>query len=319
VLAIDAEQLSKVYRLGFWRRRSLRALDGLSLRLAAGEVMGLIGPNGAGKSTTIKLLLNLVLPTSGRAMLFGKDARDPRSRQGVGYVPENPAPYEYLTGREYVELQARLAGLAGADLRRRVDEVVELTGLGPLSRLQLRRYSKGMTQRTVLAGAVVAEPQLLILDEPTSGLDPLGRRLVRDLIMREKKRGAAVLFCTHIISDVESLCDRVMLVAGGRLVREGRVAEMLTEQGAEVEVITSGASAEAVTGLVGPLSGSIVAAGERTIVHLHAPRLQEALKVMTAAGVSVLRIQPVRFSLEDEFVKTIQELSPHGTVGGGLE
>ena len=221
---IELHGLSKTYRLGFLMNRKVRALDGLDMTIAPGQVYGLLGPNGAGKSTTIKIVMNLVQATSGTARLFGKPPTDTAIRRMVGFVPENPAPYEYLTGREFVQLAADLGGVPQSDVRARTTEVLESVGMTRAADLQIRRYSKGMIQRIALAQAVVHRPALLILDEPTSGLDPVGRRMVRDFILAERQRGTTVLFCTHIIPDVETLCDRVAVLVNGQRVREGGVA-----------------------------------------------------------------------------------------------
>ena len=199
---IELHGLSKTYRLGFLMNRKVRALDGLDMAIQPGQVYGLLGPNGAGKSTTIKIIMNLVQATSGTAHVFGRPPTDTEIRRKVGFVPENPAPYEYLTGREFVQLAADLGGVAHSDVGARTAEVLESIGMARAADLQIRRYSKGMIQRIALAQAVVHRPPLLILDEPTSGLDPVGRRMVRDFILAERNRGTTVLFCTHIIPDV---------------------------------------------------------------------------------------------------------------------
>mgnify|MGYP002717814247 CR=1 FL=1 len=180
---IEIRNLSKTYRLGFFMNRQVRALQSLDLSLMPGQVYGLLGPNGAGKSTTIKILLNLVQPSEGEARLFGLPPAEREARRRVGYVPENPAPYEYLTGREFVTLSGRLTGMSGKELDDRVNEVLGMVQMTRAANLQIRRYSKGMVQRVALAQALVSKPDLLILDEPTSGLDPVGRRQIRDLIL----------------------------------------------------------------------------------------------------------------------------------------
>ncbi len=239
---IELHGLSKTYRLGFFMNRQVRALDGLDMLIQPGQVYGLLGPNGAGKSTTIKIVMNLVQATSGTAQLFGKPPSDTTVRRQVGFVPENPAPYEYLTGREFVQLAADLGGVPQNEVRSRSAEVLEAVGMSRAADLQIRRYSKGMIQRVALAQAVVHRPLLLILDEPTSGLDPVGRRMVRDFILAERSRGTTVLFCTHIIPDVESLCDRVAVLVNGQRVREGKVAELLTASIPQMEVMVEGLS-----------------------------------------------------------------------------
>jgi ABC-2 type transport system ATP-binding protein len=235
--AIQARRLSKTYAVGLAWQKKVRALQDLDLQVEPGQVYGLLGPNGAGKSTTIKLLLNLIRPTNGEALLFGAPPQSFEARRSVGFLPENPAPYEYLTVREFVGLAGQLSGLGGADLTRRVGEVIERVGMAGAADLRVRRYSKGMIQRIALAQALVGRPRLLVLDEPTSGLDVLGRQLIRDLIVEQRREGTTVLFCSHIIPDVETLCDRVAVLIGGRLVQEGRVTELLSSAGDHQEAI----------------------------------------------------------------------------------
>src|ERR1700737_3020852 len=222
---VEVRGLSKMHRLGFWMKRRVRALQNLDLTIQPGEVYGVLGPNGAGKSTTIKILMNLVQPTSGQAKLFGMPPTFKEARRRIGFLPENPSPYEYLTGREFVSLAGRLAGLSGKTLDKRVREVLGTVGMDRAANLQIRRYSKGMIQRIAIAQAIIHKPRLLILDEPTSGLDPIGRRQIRDLILAEREQGTTVLFCTHIIPGVETLCDRVAVLVGGNRVREGSVKD----------------------------------------------------------------------------------------------
>ncbi|MBL8955307.1 MAG: ABC transporter ATP-binding protein, partial [Myxococcaceae bacterium] len=238
--AISIKQLTKVYKLGAFGQKRVRALTDLSLEIAAGQVYGLLGPNGAGKSTTIKILLNLIRATSGTALLFGLPPSSTEARKLLGFLPENPSPYEYLTGEELVELAAKLSGLTGADVARRTTAVIERVEMGAARKLQIRRYSKGMVQRISLAQALVAEPRLLILDEPTSGLDVLGRQLIRDIILEQRKRGTSIVFCSHIIPDVEALCDRVAVLVGGKLVREGSVEQLLASNTNTFEATAEG-------------------------------------------------------------------------------
>ncbi|MEW6430569.1 MAG: ABC transporter ATP-binding protein [Myxococcota bacterium] len=315
VAAVSCAGLGKVYRLGV-RAKKVRALQGVSLTVAPGEVFGLIGPNGAGKSTTIKILLNLITATEGEAKLFGVDVRDRKARVSLGYVPESPSPYEHLTGREYVEFQAALAGISGPERTKEVHRVLERVELGPLSRVAIRRYSKGMVQRVMLAGALLGHPRLLVLDEPTSGLDPLGRRLVREVILEQRRAGAAVLFCSHIISDVESLCDRVALLVGGNIKREGRVGELISGSGRTHEVVVDAAASE-VQSLVGALVEGLEEVSGQAMFRVGSDGLQRVLHALVTAGKRVERVQPIRFSLEDTFLAEMQ--STASRVGGSLE
>ncbi len=315
-LPIEIRGLSKTYRLGFFMNRRVKALQGLDLRVEPGQVYGLLGPNGAGKSTTIKILMNLVQPSQGEARIFGQEPSNNESRRQVGFLPENPAPYEYLTGREFVTLAGRLCGMSGHALDERVKHVLGAVGMERAANLQLRRYSKGMTQRIGLAQAIVHRPRLLILDEPTSGLDPVGRRQVRDLILEERQRGTTVLFCTHIISDVEALCERVVVLVGGHRVREGRVRELLTGQTPVVELTVEGLTLEKLRGLGHELSYA-QDFGDRVLVRTTDASAQALLRQVLEQGGRVTQLQPTRFSLEDLFLQALQE-AKHGTVGGEI-
>jgi len=314
---IRADHLTKTYRLGMLGRRQVQALNDFSLSVAEAEVFGLIGPNGAGKSTAIKILLNLIQPTHGSAALFGIDVKDKRARIDVGFVPENPAPQEHLTAEEYVELQAVLAGRTSADARRLASEALDAVELGALRRVSIRRYSKGMTQRTMLAGAIVARPRLLILDEPTSGLDPVGRRLVRDLILKQRKAGVTILFCTHIISDVEALCDRVALLAKGQVVRLGTIVDIVKSEDSIVEIICEGVTQDVAMAQVADLKGSVEPSAHLMLVRLPEEQLQVAIRRLQDAGAKIRRIQPHRFGLEDAFMSVVQSVGD--TVGGVLQ
>lgn len=313
---IEAKGLAKTYRLGFLMNRRVEALKGLDLSVPRGQVFGLLGPNGAGKSTTIKLLMNLVQPSSGEARVFGLSPRDPAARLRVGFLPENPAPYEYLTGREFVVLAGRLCGLSGAELDRRVDEVLVRVQMLKHASLQIRRYSKGMVQRIALAQAIIHRPALLVLDEPTSGLDPIGRREVRDLILEERARGTTILFCTHIISDVEALCDRAAVLVGGRLAHEGRVQDLLTSHTPQVEFLLKGMSLETVQGFGIPIEETRLVS-ERLWVRALDSNAHALIVKAVAHGGQLLEVQPVRNSLEDLFLKAIGE-TKRPTVGGEI-
>jgi ABC-2 type transport system ATP-binding protein len=313
---IELHGLSKTYRLGFFMNRQVRALDGLDMLIQPGQVYGLLGPNGAGKSTTIKIVMNLVQATSGTARLFGKPPSDTAVRRQVGFVPENPAPYEYLTGREFVQLAADLGGVPQSEVRARSAEVLESVGMSRAADLQIRRYSKGMIQRVALAQAAVHRPLLLILDEPTSGLDPVGRRMVRDFILSERSRGTTVLFCTHIIPDVETLCDRVAVLVNGQRVREGKVAELLTASIPQMELMVEGLSEERLRGL-GRNLDEVLKLDTRLLVRCRDTEAQQLVAQVLQAGGRLLSLQPARFTLEDLFLEALSE-AKHGAVGGEI-
>jgi ABC-2 type transport system ATP-binding protein len=314
---IQAQGLSKTYKVGFWFNRTVRALQSLDLHVDAGQIYGLLGPNGAGKSTTIKILMNLVGASSGTALLFGQPVDRAATRRLVGFLPENPAPYEYLTGREFVTLAGQLAGLSGQELDTRVKEVLGAVEMAGAEKLQIRRYSKGMVQRVALAQALVGRPKLLILDEPTSGLDPLGRRQMRDLILAERDRGTTVLFCSHIIPDVEALCDRLAVLVGGRRVREGSVQELVSAQVPTVEMVVEGLKPEQLKGL-GVALESVQALDGRVMLQVADADSQRLLGGVLGAGGRVNRVQPARFSLEQLFMNALKESGRATSVGGEI-
>jgi ABC-2 type transport system ATP-binding protein len=227
--AIETESLTKRYRLG-WRRGEVLALDALNLRINEGEVYGLLGPNGSGKSTTLKLVLGLIRPTRGHARIFDRPCTAVASRLDVGFLPENPYFYRYLSGAETLEFFGKLCGLSGPPLRQRVEELLQLVGLAGAANRPLSGYSKGMLQRIGLAQALVHDPKLLLLDEPTAGVDPIGSKEIRDLIVRLRGMGKTILLCSHLLSQVQDVCDRVGILNLGRMVLEGRVADLLRDQ-----------------------------------------------------------------------------------------
>ena len=223
---VEIERLTKVFPVPLRRERIVAVRD-LSLRVEKGEVYGLLGPNGSGKSTTLKILLGLVTATSGTTRVFGEESRSVRSRKDVGFLPENPYFYKFLTGAETVRFFGNLSGMSGNALETRTAELLELVGLTDAAMRRVGSYSKGMLQRIGLAQALVQDPGLLVLDEPTAGVDPVGSREIRDLILELKARGKTVLLCSHLLSQVQEVCDRVGILARGALVREGRVEDLL--------------------------------------------------------------------------------------------
>ncbi len=304
--------LSKTYRLGFWLARKVPALRGLDLEIGAGQIYGLVGPNGAGKSTTIKILLNLVKATEGVATVFGRSPGDREARRLVGFVPENPAPYEYLTGREFLGLSGKLAGLSGQELDLRIKEVLGAVEMSRAGSLQIRRYSKGMVQRITLAQAIISKPKLLILDEPTSGLDPLGRRQIRDLILQQRSQGTTVLFCSHIIPDVEFLCDRVAVLVRGKRVHEGPIRELLKGEAAKVEIGLEGLPEQRIKELE-PQLQLVQHLDGRALIRVEEAKANEVLQKVIGAGAKVTRFAQIEYGLEELFMKALQEAG--GAVG----
>ncbi len=227
--AISIENLTKEFtNPSVFRRGKITAVNNLTLSVEPGSVYGLLGPNGSGKSTTMKIVLGLVTPTSGRTFIFGRDSRDVESREAVGFLPENPYFYKFLTGSETLDFFGRLCGLGGKMLRDRSRELLALVGLEEAADRRVGGYSKGMLQRIGLAQALVQEPRLLVLDEPTAGVDPAGSREIRDLILKLKQRGITVMLCSHLLSQVQEICDRIGIMHYGKLVREGPLDELIT-------------------------------------------------------------------------------------------
>jgi len=300
--AIHTEKLTKDYRVGFWGKR-LRVLCGLNLTVATGEIFGYLGPNGAGKSTTIKLLLGLVQPTSGSAQLLGSPTTDVRVRGRIGYLPENPSLYEHLTGREFLEYMGRLLGLVRAERLRQEQALLSEVGLAGVANRQIRKYSKGMVQRLGIAQALLGDPELLILDEPMSGLDPIGRKEVRDLILRQKTQGRTVFFSSHILSDIEMVCDRVGILVGGRLVKSGTITDLLGEKVESIEVTATNVSEPVLKALEALALGPALHQEGRTMVSLAGEKeLERCLSLLVSAQSLVLSVIPQRRSLEELFL-----------------
>ena len=308
--AIETEALTKDYPVGFWRPRPYRALDRLTLSVEAGEVFGFLGPNGAGKTTTLKLLMQLVFPTSGHARILGRPVGDITVRARIGYLPENPYFYDNLTAEELLTYFAGLFGYRGAERRTRVARTLDEVGLGAERRLQLRKYSKGMVQRVGIAQALINDPEVMFLDEPMSGLDPLGRRDIRALILRLRDRGATVFFSSHILSDAETLCRRVAILAGGRLATVGRLTEMAGYEIRGWEVVLADVSPAAVAALATRGIAAIEVAERRYTFELpRDTRPEPFVAEMTAAGATLVSVNALHTTLEDVFIREVQATS----------
>jgi ABC-2 type transport system ATP-binding protein len=300
---IEVKGLKKTFRLGFLGRKTVAAVKGVSFEVRRGEIFGFLGPNGAGKTTTIKMLTGLITPTSGEASLFGKRVPSPESRRDVGFLPENPYVYPYLTPREFVELAGSLSGLRGRALARRTEEVLDQVRILYAADRQARRLSKGMLQRAGLAAALVADPAMLILDEPMSGLDPVGRKEVRDLIFAERDRGRTIFFSTHILSDVEAMCDRVTILREGEVVVSGAIRDLLRGEASRTEIVLARASdalldALAGRGLTPRRRGDLVVVEADTEEHTSL-----ALRAALDGGAAVVEVTPRRETLESLFLK----------------
>ncbi len=306
--AIRTEALTKHYRIGFWRPRPYVALEALTLTVRQGEVFGFLGPNGAGKTTALKLLVQLLYPTSGRAEILGRPVGDVSVKRRIGYLPENPYFYDYLTAEELLYYFAGLFGYSPAERRRRVAGLLDDVGIGAERRLQLRKFSKGMLQRVGIAQAIINDPEVVFFDEPMSGLDPLGRREIRELILRLRDRGCAVFFSSHVLSDAETLCSRVAILAGGRLVATGDLSEMHAFQARAWELVVAGLSDTVREKVVasGQVARATPLGAQRYALEL--PLSVDPDRVVTdlvAQGARLVSINPVRETLEDFFVRKV--------------
>lgn len=309
---VEIENLSKDYEVGFWKKKRVRALDNLNLQVAGGQIFGFLGGNGAGKTTTIKILMSLIFPTTGTAKILGRDITDVRMHSRIGYCPENPYFYDYLKARELMNYFGELFGMDAARRNRKTEELLTKVGLEEKDwNKQLRKFSKGMLQRVGLAQALINEPEIVFLDEPMSGLDPIGRREIRELIAELRANGTTVFMSTHILSDIEALCDNVAILRGGRLAATGNLDELLTSSGEQriYEITVKGVSAEALRNAVETISGATISAKPTgaNIQVLDEKDVDRILPIIRKAGGSLVAVQPVRQSLEELFVKETKD------------
>ena len=300
--AIEINGLTKDYPAGFWRKRYRRSLDNLSLRVEDGEVFGFLGPNGAGKTTTLKLLMGLIFPTAGTATVRGKSIDDVNMHREIGYLPEQPYFYDYLTARELLDYYARFFDFAEADRRERVARFLERVGLSAAADVQLRKYSKGMLQRAGIAQAILHDPQVVFLDEPMSGLDPIGRREVRDIILDLKQQGRTVFFSTHILSDAEMLCDRVAVLVDGKLQGVGSPGEIVSMDVTGMEILFELKEGRP---LPAGLGGRAKKAGARYHLEVSESDLYPTLEQLRSCEARILSVLPVRPTLEEYFFRLI--------------
>jgi ABC-2 type transport system ATP-binding protein len=300
--AIEIDGLTKDYALGFWRKRMRRSLDNLSLRVEDGEIFGFLGPNGAGKTTTLKLLMGLIFPTAGTARIRGKSIDDVDMHREIGFLPEQPYFYDYLTARELLDYYARFFGFASADRRERVARFLERVGLTAAADIQLRKFSKGMLQRAGIAQAILHDPKVVFLDEPMSGLDPIGRREVRDIILDLKNQGCTVFFSTHILSDAEMLCDRVAVLVDGKLQGVGAPGEIVSMDVSAMEILFELKECRV-------LPQDLALATKKTGAHYRAEvpeaQLYATLEKLRGCDARILSVQPVRPSLEEYFLRMV--------------
>ena len=301
---VEITNLTKDYSTGFLRKRNVRALDDLTLSVSGGQIFGFLGGNGAGKTTTIKILMGLLFPTGGNASILGKPIGDVSMHRKIGYCPENPYFYDYLSARELMNYFGELFGYAKADRKKRTDDLLDLVGLEEKARdRQLRKFSKGMLQRVGLAQALINDPEIVFLDEPMSGLDPMGRREIRELIAGLRVQGKTVFMSTHILSDIEALCDEVAILRHGKLAAKGNLQELLTNENerqgfevtiANIDVSKLRSAVPSSIDMTDHASGSIVTCSDETEV-------ESVISAARSAGGKLVSVQQIRQSLEDLF------------------
>jgi len=303
---IRTEGLTKHYNTGFWRPRPYAALQDLTFTVGEGEVFGFLGPNGAGKTTTLKLLMQLIFPSAGHAEILGRPLGDLGVRKRIGYLAENPYYYDNLSAEELLQYFARLFGFSASEGRRKASQLLDEVGIGAERRFQLRKFSKGMVQRVGIAQALVNDPELVFLDEPMSGLDPIGRREVRELILRLRDRGCTVFFSSHVLSDAEALCSRVAILAKGRLVASGALDDLIAFQAQGWELVVSGLSEETLKRARESVSTVTPLGGGRFALALPLTTLPERIiPDLVKSGASIVSLNPIRATLEDFFIAQV--------------
>jgi ABC-2 type transport system ATP-binding protein len=312
---IEIEDLTKDFQVGFWKKRPVRALDHLDLSVEKGEVFGFLGPNGAGKTTTLKILMSLIRPTAGSARILGEPAGSVSMRRRIGFLPENPYFYDYLTAEELLLYVGSLFGMKQPVLGAKVRTLLEKVGLHDSRRTQLRKFSKGMVQRIGLAQAIINDPEVVFLDEPMSGLDPLGRRDVRQMILGLKRNGVTVFFSSHILPDVEALCDRVAILNRGCLQQVGALHDILKVKIEAHEIVLAGVDPETAAALQ-PFCDEMTPMGERVQLRVAEPKqVEKIISCALARGAGLVSVNPVRPSLEDHF---FAEVTKDRNNGAGL-
>jgi ABC-2 type transport system ATP-binding protein len=302
--AIEILGLEKIYSVGFWRKKPKHALRPLHLTVEEGEIFGFLGPNGAGKTTTLKLLMGLMFPTSGSARILDREINDPVMKAQIGFLPEQPYFYDYLTARELLQYYGQLSGIAAKELGHKVNDALQRVGLPDAGAVQLRKFSKGMLQRVGIAQAILHDPKVVFFDEPMSGLDPMGRREVRDLMEQLKHEGKTVFFSTHILSDAEALCDRVAIINKGELQGVGTVADLTSSVHSKVELVWQG---PAVPALLRALGAECHVTGDTVRAILSEANQDAAIEALRRERLRLVSVTPVRTSLEDYFMQKLQQ------------
>lgn len=305
--AIEIQQLTKSYTVGFWKKQRRTALQALDLQVKAGETFGFLGPNGAGKTTTLKLLMGIIFPDSGTATILGKHYLDPDVKRRLGFLPEQPYFYDYLSAPELLDYYAQLSGVPHEGRRKRVHQLLERVGLGDVGKKQLRKFSKGMLQRVGIAQAIIHDPEVLFLDEPMSGLDPIGRHEIKELLQSLKDAGKTIFFSTHILSDAEALCDRVAVIHKGELRGVGAVHDLRSSIAGSSEVIWQGAHA---LGAVGAHVADPHITGDTVRVTLGNQDLDLVLEKLRQQRARLVSVTPLQGTLEEYFLAKTSEQEP---------
>src|SRR6266498_1125571 len=301
---VEIDNLTKDYEVGFWRKRKVRALDGLSLAINQGEIFGFLGANGAGKTTTLKLLMRLIFPTAGSARILDHDIAEVSMHSRIGYLPENPYFYDYLSALEFLNFCGQIFGLSKTDRNSRAKDLLSRVKLDESKwNVQLRKFSKGMLQRVGLAQALINDPEVVFLDEPMSGLDPVGRREVRDLIAALRQQGKTVFMCSHILSDIEVLCDSVAILKRGRLAHAGSLDQLRARETSAIEVIATGADAATMTQHLGNTATVTPTASGLRIEVSDEKDVDAVIAALRKTNGKLVSVQPVRQSLEELFLE----------------
>jgi ABC-2 type transport system ATP-binding protein len=299
---LSIENIHKSFSVGFIPQKK-EILQGISFSVAEGEIFGYLGPNGAGKTTTLKCILGLIFPDKGTIELFGRPHLDPRAKERLGFLPENPYFYDYLTAREFLEFYGQLFGIKRHERKARIAALLELVGMEKAAGLQLRKFSRGMLQRIGLAQALINEPSLVLLDEPLGGLDPLGRKEIRDVIIHLREEGKTVFLSSHILQDIEMICDRVAIIVGGRIISQGRLADLISEKILFTEVTVSGVEEKELAGL----GESLTAQAGRTLLKVfEEDKVQDILELVQKRHGRIHSLIPRTQTLEDLFVDMVR-------------
>lgn len=302
---IFTENLTKDYRTGF-RMQKVRAIEDLNLEVFAHEIFGFLGPNGAGKTTTLKILVGLAHPTKGRASVFGKSPNHIETKKRIGFLPESPYFYEYLNAKEYLEFCCQVSGIKD-NVSKRINRLLELVRLAPFAKLPIRGYSRGMLQRLGIAQVMVTDPELVILDEPMGGLDPIGRREFRDIIIALKEQGKTVFFSTHILTDVEMICDRVGIILNGKLVSTGNLDKILAEKVEMIDIVAEGLDHKTIRAIE-KIASKVIVGDNRALITVQSEETGERiLTIIREVRAKLVSFQPRRKTLEDHFISQIQK------------